>query len=1636
MKLMQLSQKTGDVMKRKMTFRLICITVALASPFVMGNHVEAVTVSLEDIDSGLTSPTGNYRWLDVADQTYYDNYRSNYDYTKATVEVVYDAIGNTLHGTLNAANLKPNFAYQLKLAGNLDIDADANEHIGLAGRWWQEEWDGTQWTNGQNLNNKGDGSFPSPNDDTYSARRDIPDATSPTGLHYRYTGYLVFDYFITDEDGNASLEFETNSSFHVLWKTTQRTWTTSDGPIKTTTFDVDPLLSPAYDTDYEEATISIFGEWERLPVGGIFLQPGDYIAEIILTEESFHGSGGTFAGNWAAAMGAEISFNITQPDRIIDNTDLDFSTLGNWPASTMSPGFSGTNYQYAPAGNGSMSASWTFDISAPGQYKISAQWAAHSNRAPNAPYAIYNNGQMLDTVIVDQRIYGGQQNLLGTYVLSSGTLEVVLSNDASGFVIADAVRVTLIDQSEIDRIIDNTDLDFSTLGNWPASTMSPGFSGTNYQYAPAGNGAMSASWTFDISAPGQYKISAQWAAHSNRAPNAPYAIYNNGQMLDTVIVDQRIDGGQQNLLGTYVLSSGTLEVVLSNDASGFVIADAVRVTLIDQSEIDRIIDNTDLDFSTLGNWPASTMSPGFSGTNYQYAPAGNGAMSASWTFDISAPGQYKISAQWAAHSNRAPNAPYAIYNNGQMLDTVIVDQRIDGGQQNLLGTYVLSSGTLEVVLSNDASGFVIADAVRVTLIDPQQNSHVLNSVKVMGQYLLVAGSDVGFQILDIADHAEPYKIGELSVAGGGYAIDTYDSYAYLARGVTGVAIIDISDPTQPVSIKTIGTPSPTKSLLVAQDHLFVTAGDSGVLIYDIANPQNPQLVGQYVSVGEASALDVFGTSIFLADNTNDLKVVDITDINNPKLMATLNLPAKVINVKIRGHYAFVICENGQLQIVDYGWPKNMTVVSTYQIWTEGSLTSSEYFPGSLYLSDAYVLVGNRTSGMQIIDVTEKENPELVEYVALSGSLHDIDANAHYGFLASSDAKVQVVELPEYLSRISHMAQFDTPGYTRGIKVQGGRLLVADDWAGLRVIDISDPYIPMEVGQITNVGNVWAIDTFSNFAYLAARENGLIVIDLTIPSDPRLVQVIDTPDAATDVFVSGHHLFVGVKSSGLLIYDITDPESPQFVSQYDTPGLSVGVYVVEDRVYVADYHAGLQVLDISNSNIEHPVLLGSLSTLGNLWDVKAIGEYIYVVGEQNGLQIIDATFPAQMRVIGHVQTPDLSSPVTTVLPPFSLQLMGNHALIADGGSGLQIIDITVKTNPYIVDSLQLEGFCWGLEVNGKHAFVGAYGAGVHIIDTSFYTSELTAIAQFDTFGTIGQTRGVRIRDNYLFQCDGPSGMRIIDISDPTKPFRAGKLDKPDPPYWNVFNLDFYGSYAYVANRETGVLVVDISDITHPNLVTTINTIDSATDVQVKDTTLFVADRRGGLLLFDITDPENPIFMSQYKSIDNPLDEVLGLDVVGYLVYIANYFSGLTVVDISDSLNPIKVGSLDFIWKIWDVKVRGQYAYAVGEGSGLLIIDCSNPAQMFTVGRAVTPDEELSNTDSPPFTVLLSGNYAFLGDGLSGLQVIDITTTAPKVIDSIKLPGYSWGVDMRGDNVFVGAFFDGVHVVNASKYLQGN
>ncbi len=71
--------------------------------------------------------------------------------------------------------------------------------------------------------------------------------------------------------------------------------------------------------------------------------------------------------------------------------------------------------------------------------------------------------------------------------------------------------------------------------------------------------------------------------------------------------------------------------------------------------------------------------------------------------------------------------------------------------------------------------------------------------------------------------------------------------------------------------------------------------------------------------------------------------------------------------------------------------------------------------------------------------------------------------------------------------------------------------------------------------------------------------------------------------------------------------------------------------------------------------------------------------------------------------------------------------------------------------------------------------------------------------------------------------------------------------------------------------------------------------------------------------------------------------------------ADYGSGLQVIDISDPANPTLVGTYDTPGYARGVAVSGDHAFVADGDSGLQVIDISDPANPTLVGTYDTPGD---------------------------------------------------------------------------------
>jgi len=255
----------------------------LISGGLISRGVGAETTIDHNSGGGVTTrSTANFRWKDIATNTYAQSYKDSYEYAIALVEFSYDPTADsTLRGHLSATNLKPNFAYQMKLSGKptaiwgMAGDDLTNERIGYLGRWWRHQ---------PNPGNS--------NDADYEANHDQPG--------YIFEGYFIFDFFVTDSTGCAEVDFAIDSSYHVLWWEHQRIPGSCDSPVMWSTV-IGHADHPAYEEDVGPTSVGVYAEIERNCTGTTTMPLGQYNCNFSLTEESFHQSGED-EGNWQSIL--------------------------------------------------------------------------------------------------------------------------------------------------------------------------------------------------------------------------------------------------------------------------------------------------------------------------------------------------------------------------------------------------------------------------------------------------------------------------------------------------------------------------------------------------------------------------------------------------------------------------------------------------------------------------------------------------------------------------------------------------------------------------------------------------------------------------------------------------------------------------------------------------------------------------------------------------------------------------------------------------------------------------------------------------------------------------------------------------------------------------------------------------------------------------------------------------------------------------------------------------------------------------------------------------------------------------------------------------------------------------------------
>ena len=338
--------------------------------------------------------------------------------------------------------------------------------------------------------------------------------------------------------------------------------------------------------------------------------------------------------------------------------------------------------------------------------------------------------------------------------------------------------------------------------------------------------------------------------------------------------------------------------------------------------------------------------------------------------------------------------------------------------------------------------------------------------------------------------------------------------------------------------------------------------------------------------------------------------------------------------------------------------------------------------------------------------------------------------------------------------------------------------------------------------------------------------------------------------------------------------------------------------------------------------------------------------------------------------------------------------------------------------------------------------------------------------------LGRYKGNQAVTNVTLQGDialitsGLGGLTLLDISEPTNISWIGSHSKVGNAQQVVANEQFQ---AAIINDQNFVYILDISMPNQPSILSSFRPQHTIQQAQLIDDELHLVSRQQ-ISHWDIS-AEQPLLNNENLNMGEGVN--FGGQRKGYIendiLYVADWFSGLHIYDISQGKSPRLLSSFRTPGSAKGVIVKDGIAYVADDDHGLQLVDVSNPtdpqpvSDILTKGLAYTPiiDNDLLylashhggfqiidisdvfqpkilseyDTPSKAWSIALKDKIAYVADAESGLLIFDTNDPKnPKLIGTFDPNGNAEDILIDGDLAYVAFFDQGLYVLDISDPTQ--
>ncbi len=605
--------------------------------------------------------------------------------------------------------------------------------------------------------------------------------------------------------------------------------------------------------------------------------------------------------------------------------------------------------------------------------------------------------------------------------------------------------------------------------------------------------------------------------------------------------------------------------------------------------------------------------------------------------------------------------------------------------------------------------------------------------------------------------------------GACYSAESQGNYVYAANG-RYVQVLDISRPDTPRVVGGYLTYSIVSDVVLRDSLAYVLTGGH-LLILDIRDPLTPQRISEINVTSTVTYRIILDSTMAYITTFGGLVAVDITDPKRPAARDGIPIAETVYTHAIRNRYDYVgAIDETKLYVIDAHDPNHLTYanilptdgftmavaildtflfvgirdVSPYlDVYGIGNPinpvhlgrdtigTDGGVIPESMSFLDSLLYLSTVDSGIYVFDIKNRSFPTMLGHVRRPDSHPHNFKIFHSGthLLSATGAGVWILDtvIPQ---QPSSEAFFITGNVVADVAILDRYAVVAQDEAGIAILDFSDSLNPVRVGTLElprrpgtfEDGIALGVTTMRNYAYVLTAYS-LITIDLSDVQNPQLTgaEPISLPE---DIAENGQNLFVTQPDSGLVVFNLTDPAHPARVAfLQEPPNVAYSRIAVSESVAaIAAFGRGLRIIDISS-----PTSPQEVSTVPGAASGIALRNALAYTALDSGLAVISLANPRAPSIIGQVVIPGSRSFVDMAL---------SSSFVYMALSLIYAVDIHDPQHPTIAGIVNKAG--QGTAASGPYVYY-ADEFGIHRLKNTL----ITAVKETN----IGQPGDFSLEQNY-------------------------------------------------------------------------------------------------------------------------------------------------------------------------------------------------------------------------------------------------------------------------------------------------